>query len=294
MNLTAFYKLLLLPILLVSSDILYAELLKPTEGGEEKEILIVSGKRRLYYNVRPEGLMYAVQGPVRLKFITRYPAMTPGKKARHKFSYDIILNEADTIQVRHKYLRQKGIRSIQHPNHHYTYSGQYTINIPDGQHRVRVLTPENQKYPLLLRAVSKTFELPKGDKKILAPMVHQTSKLVKVGETDIEYFELKNDTPLQIVLKGPNTLRITSRLAFEDWMGDEEAYRLQLREGNDIIGTYFFNTERSNSSSFESDDSIVPSKWRTCEVRLSEGDHIVTVTLLENDRRAFLRFVEFK
>ncbi len=268
MNPTAFYKLLLLPILLASLDILYAELLKPTEGGEEKEILIVSGKRRLYYNVRPEGLMYAVQGPVRLKFITRYPAMTPGKKARHKFSYDIILNEADTIQVRHKYLRQKSIRSIQHPNHHYTYSGQYTINIPDGQHRVRVLTPENQKYPVLLRAVSKTFEL--------------------------EYFELKNDTPLQIVLKGPNTLRITSRLAFEDWMGDEEAYRLQLREGNDIIGTYFFNTERSNSSSFESDDSIVPSKWRTCEVRLSEGDHIVTVTLLENDRRAFLRFVEFK
>lgn len=294
MNLTAYCKLLLFSIFLGSLDILSAELLKPVEGGEEKEILIVSGKRRLYYAVRSEGLMYAVNGPVRLKFITRFPAMKPGKKTRHKFKYDIMVDEADTIHVRHKYLRQKGIRSIQHPNHHYTHSGQYTINVPEGRHWVRVVTPEDQKYPVLMRAVAKTFELPKGAKKILTPMIHQISKLVKVGEKEIEYFELKNNTPLQIAVKGPNTLRVTSRLAFEDWMGNEEAYRLQLREGNDIIGTYFFNTERSNSSSLTSNDNIVPAKWRTCEVSLSEGDHVITVKILEKDKTALLRFLEFK
>ncbi len=294
MNLTAYCKLLLFSIFLGSMDVLFAELLKPVEGGEEKEILIVSGKRRLYYAVRSEGLMYAVNGPVRLKFITRFPAMKPGKKTRHKFKYDIMLDEADTIHVRHKYLRQKGIRSIQHPNHHYTHSGQYTINVPEGRHWVRVVTSEDQKYPVLMRAIAKTFELPKGAKKILTPMIHQISKLVKVGEKEIEYFELNSHTPLQIAVKGPNTLRVTSRLSFEEWMGIEEAYRLQLREGKDIIGTYFFNTERSNTSSVESNDNIVPAKWRTCEVNLSEGDHVITVKILEKDKTAFLRFLEFK
>jgi len=165
MNLTAYCKLLLFCIFFGSLDVLSAELLKPVEGGEEKEILIVSGNRRLYYVVRSKELMYEVSGPVRLKFITRFPAMQPGKRTRHAFKYDLLIDEADTIHVNHKYLRQKGIRSIQHPNHHYTHSGHYTINIPEGRHWVRVLVPENQDYPVLMRAVAKTFELPKGAKK---------------------------------------------------------------------------------------------------------------------------------
>ena len=293
MNLTAYCKLLLFCIFFGSLDVLSAELLKPVEGGEEKEILIVSGNRRLYYVVRSKELMYEVSGPVRLKFIPRFPAMQPGKRTRHAFKYDLLIDEADTIHVNHKYLRQKGIRSIQHPNHHYTHSGHYTINIPEGRHWVRVLVPENQDYPVLMRAVAKTFELPKGAKKILTPMVHQLSKIVQVGSKEIEYFELKYGAPLQVAVKGPKILRVTSRLLFENWMGDEEAYRLQLKEGKDIFGTYYFSTDRSDKSSLKSNDEIVPGKWRTCEIKLSEGDHIITVKVLEKDKTVLLRFLEF-
>ena len=99
--------------------------------------------------------------------------------------------------------------------------------------------------------------------------------------------------PLQVAVKGPKILRVTSRLLFENWMGDEEAYRLQLKEGKDIFGTYYFSTDRSDKSSLKSNDEIVPGKWRTCEIKLSEGDHIITVKVLEKDKTVLLRFLEF-
>lgn len=181
MNRTAFYKsLFLIGIFVGLDDPLDAELLKPAEGGEEREILMVAGKRRLYYTIRQEGLTYAVNGPVRLKFIARYPAIKRNKK-RHSYSYNLVIDDSDTVTVNHRYKRQKGIRSIQHPNHNYTYAGHYTINIPEGQHWVRISTPEELKYPVLLRAVTKSFEAPKGNKREITPMVHQSSKLVQVG-----------------------------------------------------------------------------------------------------------------
>lgn len=293
MNRTAFYKFLFLASILLGSEPLAAVLLKPAEGGEEREILMVSGKRRLYYTIRPEGLTYAVNGPVRLKFITRYPAVKRNKK-RHSFRYAIVIDDTDSVTVRHRYKRQKGIRSIQHPNHNYTYAGHYTINIPAGQHWIRVSTPGDLKYPVLMRAVTKSFEAPKGNKREITPMVHQSSKLVMIGDNDIEYFELKNTVPLQVALKGPVTLRVVSRLAFENWMGDEESFRLQIREEDDVIGTYFFNTERSDKSTISDQSEVVPGKWRTCEVKLSAGEHVITVKLLERDRSVLLRFLEYR
>ena len=52
-----------------------AKLLKPSMNGEEKEILIVNSKRRLYYPIQSDGLHYSLEGPMRLEFISRYPVL---------------------------------------------------------------------------------------------------------------------------------------------------------------------------------------------------------------------------
>ena len=49
-------------------------------------------------------------------------------------------------------------------------------------------------------------------------------------------------------MNGNKTLRILTRLQFTESMGQEESYRLKVKEGDKIIGTYFFNTERSSVS----------------------------------------------
>ena len=131
MNQTVLFRILLL--LFTGYSTLIAELLKPTIGGEEKEILKISGKRRIYTIMRDDSLIYQVNGPARIELITRYPSPEKSKKSQ-PFSYQLVVNNEEPIIINHRYKLHKSIRSVQHPSHYYTYSGNYFINIKDGDH----------------------------------------------------------------------------------------------------------------------------------------------------------------
>ena len=81
MSLIAYYRKLAFILFILSSWSLEAKLLKPVKNSEEKEILMVNGKRRLYYPVREEGVHYAIEGPARIEFISRYPVIKKKKKS---------------------------------------------------------------------------------------------------------------------------------------------------------------------------------------------------------------------
>ena len=277
-------------LIFISSIPLEAKLLKPTKSSKEKEILIVNGKRRLYYPTSKEGTHYAVQGPTRIEFISRYPVIKNQKKS-HPFKYLIVINGEDTVNVRHRYKVQRSISSIQHPKHRYTYSGNYFINLEKGSHTIELLTDNNQKYPVLMRVLAKEFESMGKDKKVLKPMVHKNSLDLITDGRSIKYFECVPGLPLQIEAIGKKTLRILTRLQFSDSMGQEDSYRIRVSEGTKVLGTYYFNTERSSSSQIEERMDRVPGKWRSCEVAVTNGKHRFNVEVLDRDKVVLTRFI---
>ena len=280
--------ILLLAVILISP--LEAKLLKPTRNGEEKEILIINGKRRLYYPIKNEGLLYSLEGPMRLEFISRYPVLR-NKKKSHSFYYRIVLDGRDTVQVNHGYKVQKTIKSIQHPKHKYTHSGNYFINLGKGSHSVELLAGANQKFPVLLRVLAKEFESLGNNKEVLAPMVHQNAVHLLTDNKDVKYYECTFELPLQVEASGEKTLRILSRLEFSDSMGQEASYRIRVREGKKVIGTYYFNTERSSVSQIKGRDYKVPGKWRSCEISVANGKHTYSIEVADKDKAVLTRFI---
>ena len=101
MNQIAYCNRIIFLLIFISSIPLEAKLLKPTKSSKEKEILMVNGKRRLYYPTSNEGTHYAVQGPTRIEFISRYPVIKNHKKS-HPFKYLIVIDGEDTVSVRHR------------------------------------------------------------------------------------------------------------------------------------------------------------------------------------------------
>ncbi|MEL1225683.1 MAG: hypothetical protein VW963_02985 [Candidatus Neomarinimicrobiota bacterium] len=251
---------------------------------------MVNGKRRLYYPTSNEGTHYAVQGPTRIEFISRYPVIKNHKKS-HPFKYLIVIDGEDTVSVRHRYKVQRSISSIQHPKHRYTYSGNYFINLEKGSHTIELLTDDNQKYPVLMRVLAKEFESMGKDKKVLKPMVHKNSlDLISDGKS-IKYFECVPGLPLQIEATGKKTLRILTRLQFSDSMGQEDSYRIRVSEGTKVLGTYYFNTERSPSSQIQERMDRVPGKWRSCEIDVPKGKHRFNIEVLDRDKVVLTRFI---
>ena len=126
MNQIVYYKRFFI-IFFILFSIAESRLLKPNLNGDEKEILIINQKRRVYYPIKTQGLTYNVKGPIRLEFISRYPNFKKKQKQSIPYSYKIIVDSKDTIRVKHRYKIQKKIKSVQHPKHQYTYSGNYFI-----------------------------------------------------------------------------------------------------------------------------------------------------------------------
>jgi len=294
MNRIQFFKIILLTTLfLIAGESVRGELLRPNAGGDEKEILVIGSKRRLYYAINNDGLTYTLNGPRRLELISRLPVNSKRKKT-HGFQYTIIVDQVDTIAISHKYYVDKRIRSVQRPNKYITYSGNYFINIPAGKHEIRVIPSEQQTVPVLVRVLGKEFTATNDKKTVLTPTAHQAARHLITEEKKIEYYELSNSIPLQIAATGPGVLKITSRLEFESWMGPEEVYRLKVSQGKKIIGTYYFTSERSTNSIILEETEKVPAKWRSCEIKIPDGKYIYDISLTEKDRVVLTRFTEYK
>lgn len=291
MNQTVLFRILFL--LFTGYSALSAELLKPTIGGEEKEILKIAGKRRMYTIMREDSLVYQVNGPARIELITRYPSPEMSKKSQ-PFSYQLVVDNEEPIKINHRYKLQKSIRSVQHPSHYYTYSGNYFINIEEGDHILTMSGNADQKYPVLLRVIKKGFKISLSNMHELQPMVFQANRTVEVSGKDISYYELIHGRPLQLNIDGPKTLRILSRLLFDSEMGAEESFRIRVKTGRKVLGTYYMSTERSSDSMVKDQPDKVPGKWRTCEVTIPAGKHIISVELVEKKRSVLTRFKEYK
>jgi len=290
MSRIVYYKTILVISLFTNDAILFAKLLRPSKNKDQKEILVINSKRRVYYPIKQEGITYQVNGPARTEFISRYPVLRK-KKNSHSFNYVIVLNGTDTIEVNHRYKVQGSIRSVQHPKHRYTYSGNYFINLPKGSHTIEVLKGDNLKYPVLLRLLSKEFETPKKNQKTITPMVHKSSVDIELGNKQLQYFECSKNIPLQVKATGPKTLRIISRLMFSEKMGSQESYRIHVKSGQKVVGTYFFNTERSGSSKVQSRPDIVPGKWRSCELKVPKGENSYSIEVFDEGKAILTRFM---
>lgn len=270
-----------------------AELLKPSIGGEKKEILIISDKRRVYTVLDNDSLVYDVYGPARLELISRYPVNNKTKKSQ-KFSYTLFIDNEKPIMINHRYKIQRSIRSVQHPNHYFTYSGNYFFNISEGNHRIILKPSEDKRYPVLLRMLKKDFDKVAKNRNELTPMVFQSNYKVMVEGKPVSYYQLSKNRPLQLDIDGSKKLRILSRLVFDEYMGSNETYRLRVKNGKKVLGTYFLSSQRSSTSYIVDIKDKVPGKWRTCEIDIPAGKQIITVEIVENNKNVLTRFQEYK
>ncbi|RMF10812.1 MAG: hypothetical protein D6762_00725 [Candidatus Neomarinimicrobiota bacterium] len=270
-----------------------AALQKPVSGGDQKEVLVIAGKRRLYYHLQESKLVYTLVGPARVEIISRYSSARK-KRSGIPYSFTLVLDATDTVHVRHRFQISKSIRSVQHPNDYFTHSGNDYLNLGKGRHSLELIPTGATNRPVLIRVLTHDFPDRFEEKTWLTPTTAPTAVRVLTQEKEIPYYEVTHAIPLQVSLEGEHSLKIISRLAFEPWMGPSESYRIQVAEGKKILGTFLLQSERSGEATSPDRPDIVPGKWRSCIVEMPPGEHHLTVKILDRDRKALLRFMEYK
>ena len=262
------------------------------EQKDKKEILIIGEKRRTYYQLHRDELVYNIKGPVRLRIIARRAVPRRDNKLQ-LFGYSMILDKEDELTVKHEQKRSKGVTSPQHPGHGYTQSGKYYLNIPSGLHTLVLRPLTKRSSPVLIRLLTDRFEK-KVEGRLLIPDDETTLKHLQVEEKKYRYYQLIPGNKIAVSIEEAKEIVVLSRLAFEDGMPSEESYRLRIRKDEKLLGTYFFTSEKSDVSTIVEDKDIVPGKRRTAEVEVDGSASTVTVELLDKGKRVYIRCVGYE
>ena len=262
------------------------------EQKDKKEILIIGEKRRTYYQLHRDELVYNIKGPLRLRVIARRAVPRRDNKLQ-PFGYSMILDKEDELTVKHEQKRSKGVTSPQHPGHGYTQSGKYYLNIPSGLHTLVLRPLTKRSSPVLIRLLTDRFEK-KVEGRLLIPDDETTLKHLQVEEKKYRYYQLIPGNKIAVSIEEAKEIVVLSRLAFEDGMPSEENYRLRIRKDEKLLGTYFFMSEKSDVSTIVEDKDIVPGKRRTAEVEVDGSASTVTVELLDKGKRVYIRCVGYE
>ncbi|NOZ07983.1 MAG: hypothetical protein GXO91_03775 [FCB group bacterium] len=271
--------------------VLSGRAVSPTER-EKKEVLTIGDKRRTYYQLQDTPLHYQLRGPMKLEIIAR-KAVPQKISGNNDYAFYLIIDGSDSVYISFSKKKSRSVTSPRHPGHAYTVSGSYLFSIPSGEHVATLAPADRKNNPILVRMLVKATPDIRSGSTFVTPITDQLPDHILVQDKIIRYFKLDGGSSMTLELEGPGRLEVISRLAFEDWMTNEEPYRLRLLRDELEIGTYFFTTEKSEQSAIEEEKSLVPGKWRSFDLELQTGRHQYTLQFLNEGKTVFVRCLKY-
>ena len=105
MSRIVYYKLVSFVFLFTFDAFLYAKLLRPSKDRDQKEILVINSKRRVYYRIKQTGITYQINVPTRIEFISRYPVLRKKKNYHHVKNINVkIAMQPGKVRKKRKYI----------------------------------------------------------------------------------------------------------------------------------------------------------------------------------------------
>ena len=310
MNQNQFYNKLKLSglILLFSSiSLIYAKVHVP-KGDESRIKLKINNKERTYFKLDKNGLNYKNIGnqvdigdSIKIGIYSRTTKAQTGKKIRsYGFSIQIDDNKPEII----KYKKVGGnVVSKDRPGWVYTESGiwYYYLSAKKNGYKIKIKPLKGNPPGTYIRVSSNKLKKKSGALKSIKTVNSKNSWRIKTNANSSNtakttlWYPVSNANQQQFEIKGPATVKVFSRLKYND-SEIKKDYYLRVREDGYDLGSFYFQTEKSNESYVAKTNEPV-GKWRSFWLNIPKGKHYYTFTLPENDQNkdmtVFIRIKEW-
>ena len=90
---------------------------------------------------------------------------------------------------------------------------------------------------------------------------------------------------------GGNCVKIKHNSTYETVYAHMKAFARGIKSGKKVVGTYYFNTERSSASNIVGRSDKVPGKWRSCEIKVPKGKQTYSVEVSDREKTVLTRFI---
>ncbi|HEY3294328.1 MAG TPA: hypothetical protein VGL38_02720 [bacterium] len=258
---------------------------------DRKVELLISGKRREYYALEQgKQLQITVQGPSRLRIVSRVLLDSPKDTA--DYGYVIQRKNGKTFTIVHTaglsdkaLMAGEGAKVVGE-------SRSKVMDVPQGDQTFVFTLPKNTKRSVIFRFAVETNEFTAG-----APVVAMTpadfTKEVDLtsGEKTVPYYRVGTGFNVALKIIGPATIKVLSRIEFDQSMNGKQKWKVQVAEDGKVKAVYPLSAGRSDTIAYHETSSLVASWAETFFIEVPQGEHRYEFTLPDNHRTALLRFL---
>ena len=310
MSQSRFYrKILITGIITLNLGVLQAVVHKP-RGDENKIKLSIKGTNRTYYELDNDGLLYKNVGKqieigdsIRIGFYSRTIKAPTGKKDRN-YGFTIQIDNGEPKKLKYKKSGSKVI-SVDRPGWNYTQSGIWYIYLPVKKNGYKIKVDPSKGNPVVYLRLTSNDLIKKGQFRDVVKTVNRQDRwrIETRKESDTVkdmittyWYPLHGNNQQQYEILGPASVRVFTRVQFE--IGDlKEDYYIRIREDGYDLGTYYFQSKRSDVSYVSKTQKSV-GKWRSVWLNIPKGKHYYTFTLPNIDhnldKSVFIRIKEWE
>ena len=301
--------LIILGIMILYIGVIHAVVHKP-RGDEVKIKLNIKGKERIYYELDDDGLLYKgvgkqfeLEDSIRIGFHSRTIKAPTGKKKRN-YGFTIQIDDGEIQKLKYKKAGSK-VTSQERPGWNYTESGIWSVYLPVKKQGYKIKIKPLKGNPVVYLRLT-CHNLIKDGKfiEIIKTVNRQdrwrieTQKEINSDKDVITtfWYSLQANEQQQYEISGPTSVRVFTRLQFEN-STTEEDYYIRIREDGYDLGTFYFQPERSEQSYVAKTKKTV-GKWRSVWLNIPKGKHYYTFTLPNTDdnlnKSVFIRIKEWE
>ncbi len=243
--------------------------------------LMVDGKQVTYCRFDAEhALSFSAEGPVRVKILTRL--VIPNDRERDSYAVAVARDGA-TVQTerfdtaptgRAFYAALDGVRP--------GVIRRIYIDVPAGAHTYELRAGERERVDARVYASTDLD----ADRVSFAPRDGATVETLISGDKELVYYVLAEGNPVVLDVVGPTTIRVNTRLLFDQTMSKRETYVLGVSEPGTTEVLYKIETTPSTSVVCRDRTDVLPGALRHFSLEVGPGPHAYEFRLVDAPAQA--------
>jgi hypothetical protein len=237
----------------------------PARSGAKADILVGS-KTLTYYrfdSVAP--LVLSVEGPTRLKILTR--VRIPNDREEETYAVTVTRDGEHTSTEEFTAPVSTDAHYVSFNSYRPGVIRRVYVDVPTGQHGYEIFAAGDAVVDA--RPFESAAESP--SRVSIAPREYAAVETFYYRDKELTYYILTEDAPVVLDVVGPTTIKVNTRLIFDQTMQGGQSYVLGVREYGEPEQLYKIETEPSETVTSRDRSDIIPGALRHFMLEVGKG-----------------------
>jgi hypothetical protein len=273
-----------------SQNQMYWSSLKPDKASTPVKILLLNQQLDYYPLERNGEILLSLQGPTTLRVHSRLE-YTGGSSEEKRYFVRYAREDGKEGNFLRNTTPDKAPAILEQPKTVLGSARNLYLKVPPGKHTYRFFLGDKDYYKLYVRFYERATALaPPSENINFEPYDYTSLVPIAVKEKESEYYRVGRVDSVRLVIIGPTTLQVFSRLEFDSTMVTDQKYRLKVFEDKSEKQVFDLTSRPSDLAQYREASSLMAGQAAKVYVEVPKGKHEYYFQVIDKGRSALLRF----